>query len=396
MASWEEVVNDVVLGSNPPTLQKVAGEWDVVFDGMRAVKTDLQTLIKDLHSWKGKGAESYKKEINKYITALGKSDEDNSPIIQTLNSSADALNTAISQIPIPSWKLDELRQKQQDLYNSGQTYGDALFGSGDFLKSFAAGPGAGFFDAAANFLPGAKSLAGWFNNNEDDSIKALNDLNNTNENNIVPNAPDGAPAAGKAQYNPTDFNGTGTGTGTGTGSLPSTGTPKLPDTKTPNTNLPNTDLPNTDHPNTDLPNVDYPPNNTDLPNSKVPSAGHVGGVPSGAGLSGGGAGLGTAGLGGGGLGGGGLGGGLGGNVPTKLGPSVSPLSGAGGFGGVPLGAAGRGAGGKGSGQSGRSAGIVPSRGGHGSENEDDRSTWLVEDDDVWGSDTDAAPPVLGQ
>jgi hypothetical protein len=25
----------------------------------------------------------------------------------------------------------------------------------------------------------------------------------------------------------------------------------------------------------------------------------------------------------------------------------------------------------------------------------DHSTWLEEDEDVWGTDTDAAPPVLG-
>lgn len=389
MASWEDVVNDVVLNSNPPTLTRVAGEWDVVFDGLRAVKTDLQTLVKDLHSWKGAAADAYKKELNKHVKALTNTDEDNSPVIQTLNSSADALNTAISQIPIPSWQLDDLRRKQQELYNSGQTYGDAFFGTGDFLKSFAAGPGAGFFDTAANLLPGAKSLAGWFNNNEENALTALEGLNNTNENSIVPNAPDGKQATSQSQYAPQSFDPTQTG-GPGTGpGIPSTGTPKVPNIEKPNTELPNTDLPTTDHP--DLPTTEHP-DRPDLPNTKLPPTDTGGNLPSGAGLSGGGAGLGTAGLGGGGLGGGGLGGA---NVPTKLGPSVSPL-GAGGFGAMPVGAAGRGAGGRGSGRSTGGAGIVPSRGGHGNENQDERSTWLVEDDDVWGTDTDAAPPVLGQ
>jgi len=38
-------------------------------------------------------------------------------------------------------------------------------------------------------------------------------------------------------------------------------------------------------------------------------------------------------------------------------------------------------------------------GGHGGgsegEEERERSTWLTEDDDVWGGDGDTAPPVIG-
>jgi hypothetical protein len=37
-------------------------------------------------------------------------------------------------------------------------------------------------------------------------------------------------------------------------------------------------------------------------------------------------------------------------------------------------------------------------GGHGAGGEgggNDHSTWLQEDEDVWGTDSDAAPPVLG-
>jgi hypothetical protein len=38
-------------------------------------------------------------------------------------------------------------------------------------------------------------------------------------------------------------------------------------------------------------------------------------------------------------------------------------------------------------------------GGHGGqgkgEEERERSTWLTEDEDVWGGDADTAPPVIG-
>jgi len=41
----------------------------------------------------------------------------------------------------------------------------------------------------------------------------------------------------------------------------------------------------------------------------------------------------------------------------------------------------------------------PMHGGHGGGSGDDeereRSTWLTEDEDVWGGDTDVPPPVIG-
>ena len=42
-------------------------------------------------------------------------------------------------------------------------------------------------------------------------------------------------------------------------------------------------------------------------------------------------------------------------------------------------------------------GMMPmAPGGHGQgEKERERSTWLTEEDDVWGGDGDAAPPLIG-
>jgi hypothetical protein len=34
-------------------------------------------------------------------------------------------------------------------------------------------------------------------------------------------------------------------------------------------------------------------------------------------------------------------------------------------------------------------------GGQGKDDEHERSTWLTEDEDVWGGDDDTAPPVIG-
>jgi hypothetical protein len=107
------------------------------------------------------------------------------------------------------------------------------------------------------------------------------------------------------------------------------------------------------------------------------------------------------------LAGGGAGGGLGGGLGGGAGGGI----GAGGLGGVPgggVGAGGAGAGrggagagarGAGSGAGGSGAGAGRGGGMHGGqeggEEDRERTTWLTEDDDVWGGDTDAPPPVIG-
>ncbi len=97
---------------------------------------------------------------------------------------------------------------------------------------------------------------------------------------------------------------------------------------------------------------------------------------------------GGGGLGGGGLGGGGLGG-------DPLGGGGLSGAGAGGLSGAGAGGLGSGAGAGAAGAGGR--GMMPmAPGGHGQgEKERERSTWLTEDEDVWGSDGDAAPPLIG-
>ncbi|RKS71122.1 hypothetical protein BZB76_5608 [Actinomadura pelletieri DSM 43383] len=105
-----------------------------------------------------------------------------------------------------------------------------------------------------------------------------------------------------------------------------------------------------------------------------------------------------------GLGGGGLGGG----------PGGAPGLGSGGPGGIPGGAPGLGSGGIGAGPGAMGAGALGGSGfgarggmtgmgmpmgagarGGGDGNEHERSTWLTEDEDVWGGNDDTAPPVIG-
>jgi uncharacterized protein YukE len=116
--------------------------------------------------------------------------------------------------------------------------------------------------------------------------------------------------------------------------------------------------------------------------------------PGGAGSGLGGDPFGKGGLGGGGAGGG-LGGGLGGGPGGLSGGAPGMPGGLGG--GAPGTGAGRGVGGRGAGgMGGAPMGGGAGGGGKGGEEEHERSTWLTEDEDVWGgNDGDTAPPVIG-
>lgn len=144
---------------------------------------------------------------------------------------------------------------------------------------------------------------------------------------------------------------------------------------------------------------------SDLPGSSVPT------VDSGTSLAGYDGGVGAGGIGG--IGGGGAYG-AGGGAPGIGGGPGALGAGAGGYGatgtaGLGAGAAGPGAGGGGvlvgggaatgagaGGAGARGAGMMPMRGGGrgGDEDERERSTWLEEDEDVWGGGSDAPPGVI--
>jgi hypothetical protein len=128
------------------------------------------------------------------------------------------------------------------------------------------------------------------------------------------------------------------------------------------------------------------------PGSRLAGSGGLGGLGSGhpGGLGAGGLGSGGvgSGLGPGGIGGGPGAGGVGSGAGALGAGRGGPGSGPGGSGSGSAGAAGRGAGGVG--------GAPMHGGGHGGDEEErERSTWLTEDEDVWGGNTDVPPPVIG-
>ncbi len=128
--------------------------------------------------------------------------------------------------------------------------------------------------------------------------------------------------------------------------------------------------------------------------SALAGSGLDGGLGAGSGLGSGGPAAGGVGSGapaagglGAGTGSGGVGGGLPGGIPA------GGRGGTGSAGGRPGAGAGAGGAGAGAGAAGR-GGAPMHGGGDGDEQERERSTWLTEDDDVWGGDPDAPPPVI--
>jgi len=192
---------------------------------------------------------------------------------------------------------------------------------------------------------------------------------------------------------------------------PPGGMPDTPKMDPPPSFTPDTPTPDVPTPDTDLP----PRPDIDNPTTGTPDYGDI----QGGGVGGGGIGS----IGGGGVGGGGIGspGGFGGGGGTLGGPGgigaggglaggmmgggagAGAGKGAGGRGGMGMMGGGAGAGGAGKGAAGKGAagrggagmmGGGAGRGGaHGNENEE-HGTWLQEDEDVWGTDGDDAPPSL--
>ena len=191
------------------------------------------------------------------------------------------------------------------------------------------------------------------------------------------------------------------------------GTPKMPGGGDPPGGMPKTpggpgnpDIPGPGNPNLpggpDNPNLPGGPNGPGNPN--IPGGpngpggpGNLPGGPGGPGSDlasmpgGGGPGLGGGGVPGGpGLGGGAPGGGLPGGAPGAgaLGSAGAPgaFAGPGAFGRNGMGGAG--------GPMGMPMGAGAGAGG-GQNNERERSTWLTEDEDVWGGNDETAPPVIG-
>jgi hypothetical protein len=371
MASWEEMAEQVIVLGRPGDVRGVAQGWQQLQQGCQEVKTSLEQNVTDLNQgWKGPAYESFKTHIlaiAKQLDDMVKSTQAGDGIVTALNNAADKLENAQQNMPIPAVCTGDIIE----------------------ARNIGASIPVGFFNIKVkenmlHFLGGnwlaqqEEKLMDWFNDQTDGARKVYDAVQGQYQDQTYNTPGSSSSQQSYENQNPPLTNTTsGLGGGGGVGGLPgSGGIPKNPSLG------------------------GNPPGL-----GKVPGTGTGGGLGSGglgpggglgdggfnpntaSGLAGAGDGLSGAGLGGGlgaaGLGAGGLAGG--GAAGNGVMPSMGGLMGAGGAGLGGRGAAGR--------SSGRGAMAGGHGGGHG-DSDDERTTWLQEDDDPWGTGDGAPSGVL--
>jgi hypothetical protein len=396
--SWEEVVRRVVVATNYNAVAQSASRWQIVINRIYELAGDVDKLHEESKAWKGGAADAFRGQLKSYSDTLNKLADEHRNISPALLACAGHLNEAVNNIHVPSWMLSTV-ESQQQAYHMGQDVPGLPAGSfGDeYLK---------MFGGAASWIPGFKDFEGWLNDEESKAQAAYDKLvgNYQSESH---NVPAGAARPGGTVADMPDVKPAGVGAPGGAGKVPAFGAGGAP-------GMPH-------GPNPSATGVGAPPGfgtgggagDFPDPSASVPGSGLAGSTPGGltgldgpGGLGGPGGGLGRLGPGGGpgglnSLGVPGAGGGPGGLAGRGL-PPIAGVSPPGGMMGAGAGAGARGAGGRGGagagtgrGAAGRGAMMGGGHGGHGVGDGDDRTTWLQEDDDVWGAGTDAPPPVIG-
>jgi hypothetical protein len=403
--SWEDVIVMVYIPGEPGRVKAAAQGWRILFDRINEIKRLLDDGTKDLETWRGQAGQAYRDHLTEISKDLEKIVTENQRLPVTMDAAADHLQNAINQIQVPSDLLHEVFAAKQSFLGSGN-FDTSPWTRNAVTAKLTPIVANKWFDEIGEWVGADKisrALTEWFSDFDEKAKAAYQQVREEHLNTMstMPNASN----IGQYTTTPTelDLSGpTGPGSGAklpGSGGLPGGG------------GLPKSG---------DVPGIGSPPGTGGLPTtdgqsypgSDLNSDGLSGDDLAGSGLAGaGGGGLGglgstgLGGLGGGGLGGLGSGGGLGGLDATGgglgAGAGRGGLSGMGGLtpgmggaGGVAGGKAG--AGGRGGGRAGM-GGMGPGMGGHGGGggDGDGHATWLQEDDDVWGADSDAPPSVLG-
>jgi hypothetical protein len=383
--SWEDVITMVVIPGDPGHIRTAAGHWEVLFRRVEQAKKLLDDGIGDLKSWEGAAGETYRNHLSAVSKSLGELIDKHQGIVVSMRTAADDLEKAINKIPIPDDMAYEVQAAKSNFDVSGKVTG---FGPDAVYRTLLPIYGNKWIDQLRETFSwdwAQKNLRDWISGEDNKAKQAYKELAGNHVNTM-----DGMPQGAQIKYSQP---------------IPTEPLPKTPPTgKVPKTDLPKTGMPDPKNPGLDkLPGQDKPdlpktnmpgtpPGSTTDPRLDPPGLGDGPGTSlagAGGGLSGAG-GLGPGGLGAGGLGAGGLGPGGGLGAAGGL-----PGAGLGGAGVLPGAGAGRGVGGRGGRPGGMMGGMGGGHGAGAGAGEDEHSTWLSEDEDPWGTDNDAAPPVLG-
>jgi hypothetical protein len=393
---WENIVVDVCVQGLPEKLWEAARQWQAQFALIGNIPRDLRAHKANVAKvWDSAAGRAFQDHLEHLAKQFEDAENSLMPAVRLLNDSAEHLYTAITNMPIPNNFVDDIAEAHRGWLN---TDGGKITDSKGNVRILAGKDSAGRpiqpgdFKAAdqRNWLEqGWHQVPGWFHdkwedwfgNEEKHARERMADLDN-GYNNVTARTDDPRPTAPGSHSNQTPIDPKGYSPGGGAGGFGGVGSGSAP------------------HGGFGAGGID-------------PGSG-TGGLPgygSGSGLSGTGlAGAGTGGLSGLGAGTGGLGGGAGSaalDAPGRLGGAgsgagLTPLSKIGSPTGMmmpPMAPGGRGAGGRGAratGRGGAGAGMMGGGHGAGTGTDDDRSTWLTEDEDPWGGSSDGAPPVLGR
>jgi hypothetical protein len=457
--SWEEVITMVVIPGHPEKIREASGSWEVLFRNVEQARGMVEQVIGNVSTWEGDTATAFKTHMNDVSKGMADLVSKHRPVVQHLNSSADNLQTALDNTPIPSDMVDDVMQARQNfgdsgnlnVYHTGVIFDvmypvflgwamsavTSLFGIDDWVKDkLRDWISDGDDKAKASY----KALAGQHVGTMDAMPKAGQLLTQEqHQTTVTPTMPPGgsSPSAppsigGGGGPQTTSLAGagglSGVGAGGGLGGLgPAGGVGGLAGAGgmgSPNLN-PSTALSSTSAGSAirggmgGMPMGGMPMGGMagagGAGGARSPGGSRLGGIPSArtpgmgglpmGGMAGAGGGAGARGGGVRGGGAGGAGGRVGGVGGMPMGGMGAGGAGAGtrgagggragGPGGVAPGVAG-GAGGRGAGAGGRAGMAGMGAGaGAGSDHAADHTTWLEEDEDVWGTDSDAAPPVLG-
>jgi uncharacterized protein YukE len=398
MGDWENYVTKVCVLGRPDQMRSLAADWEALFYNADTVASELHSVITQLEkTFTGPGGDAYRKHLQSIHDSVQKIRDDHSGIVHSLRQAAEDLDEAQQQMPVPDYMMDNVNNRRAEL--------DALNMAGARAMTFGSMPEVAILAPDAFYKPLADSFVGnwgreffghfsawwddWDGKMTADAKKWYDKVNQENLQTALA-TPDPSPTRPGYGYTDTNPDLGGGPAGGSAGHVPGVGSPNMRAATggiTPGTH-----------------GYGGPGSLSDtsgLPGDHVPSTGLAGAGPGGLSGLGSGGGLGTGGLGSGGLGGGagglsGLGSpGTGAMVGKPVSPTGMPMA---GMGGMPMGA-GRGGAGRG-GAAGRgrpgAAGMAGGHGGRGTGEEDERYTWLQEDDDVWGGGSDAPSGIIGQ
>jgi uncharacterized protein YukE len=396
MTSWEDVINQVVIPGEPQAITDAAAQWTQALGSTNSAKTTLDQGLTGLQAWKGDAGDMYRKRISDIAQALDTVIQSCTPIPALLGTASAHLSTAIKKIPIPGEMVPEVSQARADFaatYKMQSVYPGAI----DTMLSHYINSKWNVAALTEANLPMFNSfmtgIRDWFSSNDDTATKAYDVLNTGYQVDVADHMPDpSATSIGSASLTPMPTTPPPDLGGPGGGGVPKLGAGGLPHGGGLGP------MGGTDGLNPLDTNTTSPPWDAGLPGSDLPGSGLAGvGGPGGglSGIGGPGSGLGGPGLSGAGLAGLGQGTSLPAGTVKGLGPITSPFGGAGmpGMPGMGAGMAGRGGSSAGSGRSGGLVGGPGAGGGRGGQG-DEHATWLQEDEDIWGTDTGAAPPLL--